>query len=271
MRAGAAGDVTDMLGRRVRIPDHRGPDRVAGAQHHGDGLRARRRRPAGRGDRLLRLSAGGDAEASRRGHLHAELRGDPGAPARSGHRHLGEQLRGPRRAARRRSGCPVYVVRPVDWETVLESIERIGDVLGRDAVARAPGGRDAPGRGRHRARGGGRAAPARPLRGVAEPAHRAGPRHAHQRAHPAGRRRERHGRRAAPVSAPVAGDGRRAAPGPDHRRPPRAGDASRSSSAAGSGSARSARCARAACTASTATSSTGPGPGWSRRCARWPA
>jgi iron complex transport system substrate-binding protein len=34
-------------------------------------------------------------------------------------------------------GLPVYVVRPVDWDTVLESIERIGDVLGRDALARA--------------------------------------------------------------------------------------------------------------------------------------
>jgi iron complex transport system substrate-binding protein len=34
-------------------------------------------------------------------------------------------------------GLPVYVVRPVDWETVFESIERIGDVLGRGAVARA--------------------------------------------------------------------------------------------------------------------------------------
>src|SRR5262249_54266459 len=41
--------------------------------------------------------------------------------------------------------------------------------------------------------------------------------------HAAGRR-ARHRSRAAPVPAPVAGDGRRATPGPDHRRPPRAGD-----------------------------------------------
>ena len=34
-------------------------------------------------------------------------------------------------------GLPVYVVRPVDFETVLESIDRIGGVLGRDAAARA--------------------------------------------------------------------------------------------------------------------------------------
>ena len=34
-------------------------------------------------------------------------------------------------------GLAVYVVRPVDFETVLESIERIGGVLGRDAAARA--------------------------------------------------------------------------------------------------------------------------------------
>jgi iron complex transport system substrate-binding protein len=33
-------------------------------------------------------------------------------------------------------GLPVYVIRPVDFESVLESIERIGAVLGRDALAR---------------------------------------------------------------------------------------------------------------------------------------
>ena len=33
-------------------------------------------------------------------------------------------------------GLPVYVIRPVDFETVLESIERIGAVLGRDTLAR---------------------------------------------------------------------------------------------------------------------------------------
>jgi iron complex transport system substrate-binding protein len=34
-------------------------------------------------------------------------------------------------------GLPVYVVQPVDFETVLESIDRIGRVLGREAAARA--------------------------------------------------------------------------------------------------------------------------------------
>jgi iron complex transport system substrate-binding protein len=34
-------------------------------------------------------------------------------------------------------GLPVYVIRPVDFETVLESIERIGAVLGREDAARA--------------------------------------------------------------------------------------------------------------------------------------
>ena len=34
-------------------------------------------------------------------------------------------------------GLPVYVIRPVDFETVLESIERTGTVLGREAAARA--------------------------------------------------------------------------------------------------------------------------------------
>ena len=76
-----------------------------------------------------------------------------GAPARPGHRHLGEQLRGARRAARVARACPSTSVRPVDWETVLESIERIGGVLGREALARAQRGRDAARRGRHRARG----------------------------------------------------------------------------------------------------------------------
>ena len=34
-------------------------------------------------------------------------------------------------------GLPVYVIRPVDFETTLESIERVGEVLGRGAAARA--------------------------------------------------------------------------------------------------------------------------------------
>jgi iron complex transport system substrate-binding protein len=34
-------------------------------------------------------------------------------------------------------GLPVYVIRPLDFETVLDSIERIGGVLGRTAEARA--------------------------------------------------------------------------------------------------------------------------------------
>ena len=53
-------------------------------------------------------------------------------------------------------GLPVYVVRPVDFETVLESIERIGGVLGRDGRRPRARGLDAAGRGRHRARGRGR-------------------------------------------------------------------------------------------------------------------
>jgi iron complex transport system substrate-binding protein len=135
-RVSAAGEVTDMLGRRVRIPDH--PARIVSLA------------PSitetvfvlGEGDRLIGVTDYCDypPEATRKARIGGisnpnfeailALRPDLViATSESNYADHVERLVS--------LGLPVYVVRPVDWETVLESIERIGDVLGRDAVGRA--------------------------------------------------------------------------------------------------------------------------------------
>jgi iron complex transport system substrate-binding protein len=136
VRAGAAGDVADMLGRRVRIPDH--PARIVSlAPSITETVFA-----LGDGDRLAGVTDYCDypPEATRKPRVGGiatpnfeailALRPDLViATSESNYADHVERLTS--------LGLPVYVVRPVDWETVFESIERIGDVLGRDAVARA--------------------------------------------------------------------------------------------------------------------------------------
>ncbi len=135
-RAGAAGDVADMLGRRVRIPDH--PARIVSlAPSITETVFA-----LGDGDRLAGVTDYCDypPEATRKPRVGGiatpnfeailALRPDLViATSESNYADHVERLTS--------LGLPVYVVRPVDWETVFESIERIGDVLGRGAVARA--------------------------------------------------------------------------------------------------------------------------------------
>jgi iron complex transport system substrate-binding protein len=135
-RAGAAGDVADMLGRRIRIPDH--PARIVSlAPSITETVFA-----LGDGDRLAGVTDYCDypPEATRKPRVGGiatpnfeailALRPDLViATSESNYADHVERLTS--------LGLPVYVVRPVDWETVFESIERIGDVLGRGAVARA--------------------------------------------------------------------------------------------------------------------------------------
>jgi cobalamin transport system substrate-binding protein len=136
VRAGAAGDVADMLGRRVRIPDH--PARIVSlAPSITETVFA-----LGDGDRLAGVTDYCDypPEATRKPRVGGiatpnfeailALRPDLViATSESNYADHVDRLTS--------LGLPVFVVRPIDWETVLESIERIGDVLGRDAVARA--------------------------------------------------------------------------------------------------------------------------------------
>jgi iron complex transport system substrate-binding protein len=135
-RAGAAGEVTDMLGRRVRIPDHAARivslapsitetvfdlgdgDRLVGVTDFCDYPPEARRKPR----------VGGISTPSFEAIL--ALRPDLVlATSESNYSEHVERLVS--------LGLAVYVIRPVDFETVLESIERIGGVLGRDAFARA--------------------------------------------------------------------------------------------------------------------------------------
>ncbi len=134
-RAGAAGEVTDMLGRRIRVPDH--------------AMRIVSLAPSitetvfilGDGDRLvgvtdycdyppevkLKPRVGGISTPSFEAIL--ALRPDLViATSESNYADHVERLVS--------LGLPVYVVRPVDFETVLESIERVGAVLGRETLAR---------------------------------------------------------------------------------------------------------------------------------------
>jgi iron complex transport system substrate-binding protein len=135
-RVSAAGEVTDMLGRRVRIPDH--PARIVSLA------------PSitetvfvlGEEDRLIGVTDYCDypPEATRKARIggisnpnfEAILALRPDLVIATSESNYAEHVE--RLVS---LGLPVYVVRPVDWETVLESIERIGDVLGRDVVGRA--------------------------------------------------------------------------------------------------------------------------------------
>ena len=133
---GWAGEVTDMLGRRVRIPDHAArivslaPSITETVFVLGDG------------DRLVGVTDFCDypPEAARKPRVGGistpsfeailSLRPDLIiATSESNYAEHVERLVS--------LGLPVYVVQPVDFETVLESIDRIGRVLGRDAAARA--------------------------------------------------------------------------------------------------------------------------------------
>ena len=233
-----------MLGRRVRIPDH--PARIVSlAPSITETVFA-----LGDGDRLVGVTDYCDypPEATRKprvgGISTPNFEAILGAPARPGHRHLGEQLRGARRAARRRSGCRLRGAARRLGRPFSSRSSASATIAGPRRRARARGGRDAARRGRHRARG--RAA-----------------RHARASSTWCGRTRSSRQvvarssteliRRAGgesvtsaeplPVPAPVAGDGGRAAPRPHHRGPPRAGDRRGAAPRLGAASARSPPCA----------------------------
>jgi iron complex transport system substrate-binding protein len=135
-RDSLAADVTDMLGRRVRVPDH--PARIVSLAPSITetvfGL--------GDGDRLAGVTDYCDypLEATRKPRVggisnpsfEAILALRPDLVIATSESNYAEHVE--RLVS---LGLPVYVVRPVDWDTVLESIERIGEVLGRQEVARA--------------------------------------------------------------------------------------------------------------------------------------
>jgi iron complex transport system substrate-binding protein len=135
-RAGGAGEVTDMLGRRVSVPER--PTRIVSLA------------PSitetvfvlGEGERLVGVTDYCDypPEAARKARVGGistpsfeailALRPDLVlATSESNYTEHVQRLTG--------LGLAVYVIRPVDFETVLESIERIGLVLGRHELARA--------------------------------------------------------------------------------------------------------------------------------------
>ncbi len=135
-RAGAAGEVTDMLGRRVRIPDHAARivslapsitetmfvlgdgDRLVGVTDYCD-------YPP---EATLKPRVGGISTPS----FEAILALRPDLVLATAESNYAEHVQ--RLVS---LGLAVYVIRPVDFETVLESIERIGGVLSRDVAARA--------------------------------------------------------------------------------------------------------------------------------------
>jgi iron complex transport system substrate-binding protein len=131
-----AGEVTDMLGRRLRIPDHAARivslapsitetvfvlgdgERLVGVTDYCDYPPEATRKPR----------VGGISTPS----LEAILALRPDLVVATSESNYAEHVE------RLTSlGLPVYVIRPVDFETVLESIERVGEVLGRAAAARA--------------------------------------------------------------------------------------------------------------------------------------
>ncbi len=134
-RAGAAGEVTDMLGRRVRIPDHAArivslaPSITETVFLLGDG------------ERLVGVTDYCDypPEAARKPRVggisnpsfEAILTLRPDLVLATSESNYAEHVQ-----RLTLLGLPVYVIRPVTFETVLDSIERIGDVLGRGDVAR---------------------------------------------------------------------------------------------------------------------------------------
>jgi iron complex transport system substrate-binding protein len=135
-RLAAAGDVTDMLGRRVRIPD-RAARIVSLAPSITETVFV-----LGEGDRLVGVTDYCDypPEATRKARVggistpsfEAILTLQPDlvlATSESNHPEHVQRLTA--------LGLPVYVIRPIDFETVLDSIARIGEVLGRGDVGRA--------------------------------------------------------------------------------------------------------------------------------------
>lgn len=135
-RAAAAGEVTDMLGRRVRVPE-RAMRIISLAPSITETVFA-----LGEGDRLVGVTDYCDypPEATKKPRVggistpsfEAILSLRPDLVIATSESNYAEHVE--RLAS---LGLPVYVVRPVDFETVLESIERTGTVLGRDAAARA--------------------------------------------------------------------------------------------------------------------------------------
>jgi iron complex transport system substrate-binding protein len=135
-RAAGVREVTDMLGRRVRIPDHAArivslaPSITETVFVLGDG------------DRLVGVTDYCDypPEAARKPRVggistpsfEAILARRPDLVLATSESNYEEHVQ--RLVS---LGLPVYVIRPLDFETVLESIERIGAVLGREPLARA--------------------------------------------------------------------------------------------------------------------------------------
>jgi iron complex transport system substrate-binding protein len=134
-RAGGAGDVTDMLGRRVRVPA-RAARIVSLAPSITETVFV-----LGEGDRLVGVTDYCDypPEATRKPRVggisspsfEAILTLRPDLVLATSESNYAEHVQ--RLAS---LGLAVYVIRPVDFETVLESIARIGAVLGREAAAR---------------------------------------------------------------------------------------------------------------------------------------
>jgi iron complex transport system substrate-binding protein len=135
-RTGSAGEVTDMLDRRVRVPDRAArivslapsitetvfvlgeEDRLVGVTDYCDYPPEATRKPR----------VGGISTPS----FEAILALRPDLVLATSESNYAEHVE--RLAS---LGLAVYVIRPVDFETVLESITRVGAVLGREAAARA--------------------------------------------------------------------------------------------------------------------------------------
>ena len=132
---GAAGDLTDMLGRRVAVPA-RAVRIVSLAPSITETVFA-----LGEGERLVGVTDYCDypPEAAKKPRVggiatpsfEAILALRPDLVLATSESNYAEHVQ--RLTA---LGLPVYVIRPVDFETVLESIERIGAVLGREAAGR---------------------------------------------------------------------------------------------------------------------------------------
>jgi iron complex transport system substrate-binding protein len=133
--AARAGDVTDMLGRQVRIPD-RAARIVSLAPSITETVFV-----LGDGERLVGVTDHCDypAEATRKPRVggisnpsfEAILALRPDLVLATSESNYAEHVQ--RLVS---LGLPVYVIRPVTFETVLDSIERIGRVLGRAEAAR---------------------------------------------------------------------------------------------------------------------------------------
>ena len=104
-------------------------------------LRARRRGPAGRAHRLLRLPAGRARQAQRGRHGEPEPGDAGGAPARPGGRHRRGQPRGD--ACASSSGCASRSIwcTPTGSRRPCDLIARLGELTGRAGAAVPRGGR----------------------------------------------------------------------------------------------------------------------------------